>query len=262
MQRETMKSLMKAFDIMELFLISSEEMSVTEISQKLGLNKTTVSRIIQKMAERGYLAKTEKRAKYSLGTIFLEYSGIIKNRSKIRDIAMPYLFELSRKTQEVAILGIWNGRGLMISESFHDKSYLDHPLRVKPDEGLNMPLYCTCIGKACLAGMMDKEINEYLKKTRLEQRTPNTVTDSGMLISQLGIIREVGVAFDNEEFALGVKGVASGLLDNEGKTVGSIAVLAPSVRITDFGLQKMAPLIKSCALDISRRLGYLADQKY
>jgi IclR family KDG regulon transcriptional repressor len=251
-----MKSLMKAFDIMEVFLKGTEEMSVTEISQILGLNKTTVSRIMLKMAGRGYLEQTEKRGKYSLGKIFLEYSGIIKSQLRIREIAMPYLVELSRKVREVAILGIWNGRGSVITEGFHDAAYLHSPLRVLPDEGVTMPLYCTCIGKACLASMTEEKLKEYLKNTRLERKTPNTLTDSGKLIKQLITIREEGVAFDLEEFAVGVKGAAASLTNNAGKLVGSIAIMAPSARVNNRALDKMIPLIKGCAGEISQRLGY------
>ena len=256
MEQENMKSLMKTFDILDYFLRGPEEISVTEISLALGLNKTTVNRIMLKLVDRGYLKQIAKRGKYSLGTIFLEFSGIIKSRLRIRDIALPHLFELSRRVKESAMLAVWDKRSSVITESFHDAAYLSSPLKIVPDEGVSMPLYCTCLGKIFLANMTEEELQEYFKNTKLVRRTTNTLTDAHKILKQLSQIRTDGVAYDNEEYAVGVRGVGAGILNNEGKVVGSIAVLAPSVRLSPKEMQDIIPVVKSFSILISRELGY------
>jgi IclR family KDG regulon transcriptional repressor len=254
-EQDNMKALTKTFDILDVFLHGQEELSVTEMAKLLALNKTTVSRIMLRLEKRGYLKQIEKRGKYSLGTIFLEFSGIIKSRLKIRDIAIPHLYELSRLVQESTILAVWDGRGTAITESFHD-TIVSSPLKVVPDEGISMPLYCTCLGKIFLASMSDDELQEYLKNTRLEQRTTNTIIDARKLSQQIARIRKEGVALDDEEYAVGVRGIAAGLYNVDSKVVGSIGILAPSARMSVGGMQQIGPPVKNSAIMISKQLGY------
>ncbi len=98
-----MKSLSKALDILELFLDTKEEMGVSEIARLTGLNKATISRIATYLTNRNYLAQSEKRGKYFLGTQFLSFSKVIKDRIKIRDIAMPYIAKLSKSVDESVV---------------------------------------------------------------------------------------------------------------------------------------------------------------
>ncbi len=253
-----MKSLVKTLDILETFLHGPDELSVTEVSRALGLNKATVSRIMLKLAGRGYLRQNDRRGKYSLGAVFLEYSGIIKKRLKIRDIAMPYLFALSGKVRESTMLAVWNRRDTasVITETFHDAACLDSPLRVVPDEGITMPLYCTCMGKALLAGLPENELQAYFQRVKLERYAPGTVTEERAIREELARIRCEGVAFDDEEYAMGVRGVTAALVNGEGDTSGSIGVIAPSARLSLPALRELAPLVKSCADNISRQMGY------
>jgi IclR family transcriptional regulator, KDG regulon repressor len=254
-EQDNMKALTKTFDILDIFLHGQEELSVTEMARMLGLNKTTVSRIMLRLEKRGYLKQIEKRGKYSLGTIFLEFSGIIKSRLKIRDIAIPHLYELSRRVQESTILAVWDGRRTVITESFHDL-IVGSPLKVVPDEGISMPLYCTCLGKIFLASMSDDDLREYLEDIKLEQRTPKTIIDPQKLSQQVARIRQEGVALDDEEYAVGVRGIAAGLYNADGKAVGSIGILAPSARMSIGGMQQIGPPVKDSAMLISKQLGY------
>jgi IclR family transcriptional regulator, KDG regulon repressor len=256
MEQDNMKALTKTFDILGVFLRGQEEFSVTEVAKLLSLNKTTVSRIMLKLEKRGYLKQIEKRGKYSLGTIFLEFSGIIKSRLKIRDIAIPHLFELSRQIQESTILGVWDGRSTIITESFHDTIVIGSPLKVVPDEGTSMPLYCTCLGKIFLASLSEEGLQAYFKDTSMERRTPRTITDAYTLNQQISRIKVEGIALDDEEYAVGVRGIAVGLYNIDNRVVGSIGALAPSARMSISALQDHAPLMKRSALAISKQLGY------
>jgi IclR family transcriptional regulator, KDG regulon repressor len=255
-EQENMKSLMKTFDILDYFLRGPEEISVTEVSQSLGLNKTTVNRIMLKLLDRGYLKQIEKRGKYTLGSLFLDFSGVIKSRLRIRDIALPHLLELSRKVKESTMMAVWDKRSSVITESFHDAAYLNSPLKIVPDEGVSMPLYCTCLGKILLANMTEKELEEYFINTKFVQRTANTFTDCDKIMKQLSKIRIEGVAYDDEEYAVGMRGVAASILNNEAKVVGSIAVLAPSVRLSPKEMLDIIPVVKDSSILISRELGY------
>jgi IclR family transcriptional regulator, KDG regulon repressor len=255
-QEENMKSLMKTFDILDLFLKGNYTLSVTEISKLLSLNKTTVSRILSKLQKRGYLRQIEKRGKFVLGTIFLEFSGIVKSQLKLREVALPFLFELNQLVKESVIFAMWDRRKDVITETFHEASYPESPLKVVPDEGTSIPLFCTCLGKIILADMSESELEEYFKNNHLIRRTPKTIIDIETLKSQLVKIRKEGIAFDDEEYAIGVFGIASDIKDSTSKVVGSAGILAPSARLSHEKRLELAPILKQYSDNISKQLGY------
>lgn len=256
MQVENMKSLMKTFDILDLFLKGNYPLSVTEISRTLNLNKTTVSRILSKLEKRGYLRQVEKRGKFVLGTIFLEFSGIVKSQLKLREIALPFLFELNRLVKESVIIAEWDRRKDVITETFHETSYTESPLKVVPDEGISIPLFCTCLGKIILADMSEDELETYLINNPLNRRTPKTIVDVQTLKNQLINIRKEEVSFDDEEYAIGVFGIASDIRDSTGKVAGSVGILAPSARRSRAEMLELAPILKQYSNNISKQLGY------
>jgi IclR family KDG regulon transcriptional repressor len=255
-QEENMKSLAKTFDILELFSKGNSTLSVTEISKILNLNKTTVSRILSKLEKRGYLRQVEKRGKFVLGTIFLEFSGIVKSQLKLREVALPFLFELNRLVKESVIIAVWDRREDVITETFHEASYTESPLKVVPDEGISIPLYCTCLGKIILADMSENELEEYLKNNPLKRRTPKTIVDIKTLKNQLATIREEAIAFDDEEYAIGVFGIGSDVRDSTGTVVGSVGILAPSARRSHAEMLELSPILKEYSYNISKQLGY------
>lgn len=251
-----MKSLQKALDILELFWKHHDELSLSEMATLSKYNKATIFRIVSTLIKRGYLKQEKKRGKYSLGNVFLEYSGIVKGNVEIRDLAIPYLLELSRLVKESVIIAIWDGKNSVFTETFHETSYSSGPLKVIPEEGTSIPLYCTCLGKIILANMSEDESTRYLNSIKLEKRTPNTIIGVSILRSQFPEIRNENIAYDDEEYVLGVKGVASGIRDKHNNIVGAICVIGPSVRLSKDAVKNMALTVRSFAIRISRSLGY------
>ncbi len=250
-----MKSLQKAIDILELFLGNEDEISLSELAKSSGFNKSTVNRIASIFVKRGYLKQRERRGKYSLGMRFLDFSGAIKSRIRVRDVAIPCLIKLSRMVNESVIMAVWDGREAVITETFH----ANQSLKVVPDEGTTIPLHSTSSGKIILAYMKDEEFERYYKSKNLERNTPNTIADLNDLKKHIMIVKQEGVAFDDEEFSIGVRSVSAALRNNEGNVVGSIGVLGPSVRLTRVRMRENVPAVRNCALEISRELGYKGD---
>jgi DNA-binding IclR family transcriptional regulator len=250
----SIKSLNKAFDILDAFLIDNRDLSLTEIAKITGINRPTATRIVSNLVQRGYLRQLEKRGKYALGLVFLNFSGAVKRDIKLRDIAGPYLLNLSTRVDETIIIGYGNGVDGIFTETFHTQR--NRVLKVVPDEGANLPLHCTCLGKIFLADLSGPEMQNYFDKKQFQRFTLNTLTDIEKLKSQLNIIKQDGLAYDNEEYAQGVLGVGAGIRNNEGRLVGAIAMVAPSARLTFVKIKGFAPEIKACASEISAELGY------
>ena len=258
MKQDTLKSLTKALDMLHLFLNSKSEMALSEICAATGLSKATASRITTTLVKNGYLTQSEKRGKYSLGTIYIGFSGLIKSRIQLRKIAAPYLLKLSQRVHESVIIVYGDGRHDVFTETYHDVSIPAGVLIIAPDEDTGMPLNCTCLGKILLAELSDEELTEYFKNKPIERHTPNSIVDLETMRNELKKVRQEGMAYDFEEFQVGMNAVGTGIRNEESKIIGGISIVGPNVRVDKSKISEVVAEVRSCGLEISREIGYKA----
>ena len=253
----SIKSINKAFDILEVFLQRSSELSLTEIAEISGINRPTANRIISNLVTRGYLIQREKRGKYALGRIFFNFSGALKRENKLRDIARPHLLSLSDRLDESIIMAYGDIYEGIFTETFHGQNQNHKSLKVIPDEGSGLPLHCSCAGKIYLAELSDEDLEKYCSLRPLQRFTQNTIVDLTVLKKHLSVVKQEGISYDDEEYSIGVRSVGAGIRSNEGIIVGTIAVIAPSPRLTSPKMKEIAATVKNSALQISSEIGYI-----
>ena len=246
-----MKTLAKSVSLLKLFIKHPDGLSVEEMASLSGVNKATVRRIADELVECGLLKKPHKRSVYSLGMLFLDFTKILKVNNIVVEISIPYLNQLSRELQETASLALWDGANAVIYQSI----YPDQPLKASINEGTINSLHCTCLGKAILAELPAAGFQRYCS-AGLERSTTKTITDPMELQKHLLVIHQNGVAYDDEEYAIGIRGAASALKNGEKSLMGAICILGPSIRLNQTRLKECGERVRKCAENISRELGY------
>jgi DNA-binding IclR family transcriptional regulator len=247
------KSIVKALNILQLFLTDKDEIALCDIAKATGLNRTTANRIASTLVMNGFLKQRKRRGKYSLGVRFLDFSEVIKRRADHNGNIISHLVELSRLVNESIYLTIWYGSDVMLSRSF---DYPPGSLKDIPDEWAIAPLHTTCLGKIMLASMSDEDVRKYFLSKSPVKNTPNTITDINRMQEQLILVRKDGIAFEDEEQMIGVRGIAAGIRNREGDTIGAIFLAGSSSHMTHAMLEKIKPSVKGWALKISTELGY------
>ena len=155
-----LKSVAKAFKVLECF-INKPSLGVTEISEMTELYKSNVHNILTTLKALEYVEQDSETDRYYLGIKILELSKSVGDRYSIRNIAIPYLQELSNITKEKVYLGVPNKDKVVYLEAFHPEGEIDM-MRSLLGEQANM--YCTGIGKAMLAYSSTKLVSQYLDK--------------------------------------------------------------------------------------------------
>lgn len=247
------KTVQKALDVLQVFIDSKGEVSLSDISKSSGLSAGTIYRILSVLRKNGYIIPGDNRGKYLIGTKFLEFSNIVKSTLKIEDVARPFMQKLQQLSNESVHISRSNGTQMSYLEIIHSSQVL----RIVPVIGVDVPLHCTAAGKVFLAQLERKEFERLFKRgKRLESYTSNTITDIDELSKQLEKVREDGVAVDREECVPGVTDVAAPIMDSDGKLVACLGTFLPTPRATDEKIAMMISMVKDCALEISRALGY------
>lgn len=241
------KSLEKALRILECFTVKEPELGITEISVKLGLNKSNVHNIISTFEKMGYIDKKKENDKYRLGLKIMHLSHVLSTTMPFHNIVHRCLKELSTKIEEIVYFGIpSDGNVVYLDGSFPENMY-----NTRWVQGMSAPLVCTGIGKAMLAHM-DEEFVESLLAKPLARYTDYTITDPDKLKEELELTRKRGYSIDNMEHEYGVKCVGVPVLNEFGGLVGALSTTGPSLRFDDEQTKYFASLLKEKAIIIGR----------
>ena len=255
-----MKSLKKALAIMETFLdCPDEEIGITELVERVGLNISTVHHIASVLVKEGYLSQAQPRAKYGLGAKFLQFGHLATSRMKIGNMALPFLTSLSQAVNQSVNLAVLDSAEAVYVQCI---SSIDpsHQLRTFTQSGARVPLYCTGVGKVLLAYMPETELRKYFQKCDFYRRTENTITDPVKLEDDLSVVKRRGYAVDNEEMELGVRCIAAPVRDFGGGVIAAVSISGPTARVTHEYLQELYPLLKNRTSAISAVMGYRGEK--
>jgi len=251
MAENTIQSIERAADVLELFLGTATELSVKEISDALGLSKSTVHGIIKTLEIRSYLKQNPENSKYGLGLKVFELGNVMSKHLDIRDISKKPIQALVDQVNETVHLAVYN-QGEVV---YVEKIEVPHTIQISSQVGKQAKLYCTGVGKAVLAFLNDDEIERILAKTELIKYTENTHTDLADIYQDLRQIRKQLYSIDDEEIEQGLFCVAAPIFDFNGRVTGAISCSVPEMRITEEKLPIIVESVRRCGLQISTLLG-------
>ena len=248
-QNFKVKSLAKAVMVLEAFTNGQPELGVTEISQMLHLQKSTVHNIVSTYESLGYLVQNKETSKYYLGVKLLRFSYIINNHMGFHKFFLPYMKKIAEKLNETVFMGIpHDGEVLYMEAQVPAGTMISRNIL-----GERAPMYCTGLGKAMLAFLPEKERQQHIPK-KFTRYTENTILSEEELLGDLQKTRERGYAIDNMEHEYGVKCFAVPIFGNDGHVIAAISVSGPSLRFDDNSIQKNAEILEQILKPIQNTL--------
>jgi DNA-binding IclR family transcriptional regulator len=223
---------------------------VTELARRLGLHKSTASRLLATLQRRGLVEQDEESGKYRLGLVVIRLAERAERTLDLGRIALPELERLARATRETVTLGIADGDACLTV------AQVDGPNMVAcPDwTGRTTPLHCVASGKVLLAAMAERDV---LRITRpgLPARTARTITGLEALLEELARVRRRGYATAFSEWIEGTNGVAVPVADARGRVIASIGVWGPAFRVTAGRVAEIVASARAAAAAVTIRLG-------
>ncbi len=240
------QSLARGLKILEFLSQAQDGVSITELAERLGVDKGSASRLVATLASYGYAEKDERTRRYHLGSQVVSLSRSVLTRLPLREAAKPFLRELMERTGECAHLAVAaQGQVLYI-----DQVESPATLRVNAEVGTLNPLHCTALGKALLA------FGDLQPQDDLQAFTVNTLTDPARLRKNLEQVRAQGYSVDDEEFDPGVRCIAVPVWDFRGKVVASMGISGPATRVTSERLTALAAIVLEVGKSLSERLSF------
>ncbi|MFD9124696.1 IclR family transcriptional regulator [Kitasatospora sp. NPDC059571] len=233
----------KAAFILECFIPHGGSYRLSELAARTGLPKPTVHRLAADLVRLGWLERSG--AEYRLGTKLFELGSLVPRRRDLREVALPFLQDLFEATRETVHLGVREGMEVVYLERIHGHEALRLPSRI----GGSLPLSCTGVGKALLA-FSGAELTEELLSRPLPSLTPHSITDPARLRMALEKTQVSGLAYEEQEAALGVSCIAAPVFAGD----AAVAALSVAVPLSRFRPAQLAPAVRTAALGLSRAL--------
>jgi DNA-binding IclR family transcriptional regulator len=247
-QTPTIQVLERSFALLDLLANHPDPVSLKEISERTGLHPSTAHRILNDLTIGRYVDRPQAGT-YRLGMRLLELGNLVKARLDVREAALVPMRELHKMTLQPVNLSMRQGDEIVyIERAYSERS----GMQVVRAVGGHAPLHLTSVGKLFLAHDDPARVRAYAARTGLTGHTRNSITDVSRLERELATVRANGVARDDEELELGVRCMAAGIFDDQGKLLAGLSVSSPADRLEEAWLDR----VKATAAQISSALGY------
>jgi IclR family transcriptional regulator, carbohydrate utilization repressor len=249
--KPSVQVLERMFTLIDVLASREEAISLKEISEKTGLHPSTTHRILNDLTIGRFVDRPESGS-YRLGMRLLELGNLVKARLSVRDAALTPMRNLHKLIQQPVNLSMRQGDEIVyVERAYSERS----GMQVVRAIGGRAPLHLTSTGKLFLALDDPQRVRAYATRTGLSGQTRNSITQLPILERELAKARQYGIARDNEELELGVRCMAAGVYDDQGKLVAGLSISAPADRLDDGWL----PKLQATASEISVALGYVAS---
>jgi DNA-binding IclR family transcriptional regulator len=229
------------------------EAGVTELARRLGLHKSTASRLLATLQRRGLVEQDEETGKYRLGLIVIRLAERAERTLDLRGITMPELERLARATRETVSLGVLEGDGCLTVAQADGPHVAAHP----DWTGRTTPLHCVAGGKVLLASLAERDVMR-IARPGLAARTPRTITRLETLMEELARTRRRGFATSFSEWIEGTNGVAVPVEDARGGVIAALTVSGPASRLVPARVPELVTSARAAASAITTRLGGVA----
>lgn len=246
------EALERGLRVLEAFSPDSPSLSMTEIAEQTGLNKSTAFRVAHTLDVLGYLRRDPDTKRYRPGLKVLRLGFSVLNSLEMVEVAHPYLKALSAES------------GKTTNMTVRDRAEIVYVARIKVQQilavdlqlGSRLPVYCTSMGKAQLIDFSKDDLLALLGPEPYDAVGPNTITTLDDLAAELREVRGHGYAINDEELAIGLRSVAAPVRARDREVVAAINISIPSARASREEMEEMlAPMVVETAREISSLLG-------
>ena len=242
--------LMNGIAVLRSFTVDEPWLGVSEIAAKVGLHKSTVSRILSTLEGEDLVERDPSTRRFRLGLGVIGMAGPLLADLDVRRVAYPMLKELSRRTGETAALMLWDGTESVCVEQVPSRHQVKHttPLGTR---------YRTAASASVQVFLA--ELDTFQTRSLLTSGTiDHPDLDEAALEAYLVRLREVaerGYAVNYGETSLEEVGVAAPVTDHRGLPVGAVLVSAPRFRVSTDQVALIGDAVLHAAGEITSRLG-------
>ena len=252
--KKTLQTVEHTFDILEAFNSTAPLLSLSELSAKTGLHKSSVYRIVKVLSSRGYLELDRVTKKYSLGLRLVDLASNRINDLELLTEAHTLMLRLHAETSLTTQLCVLDGTDVVYLDEVNSAS-----VRHYTNMGYRGEAYCSSLGKCLLSSLPADELEWRFTGYKFTRYTDTTITSFEKLRAELREIRKQGYAVNRGEKEAILSSVACPIYDYNGNMIAAISLGAASFLLVPETIRNLLPHLQRYAKMISKKMGYPID---
>ncbi len=243
----------RLFDVLE-YLARHGQTSLQELTIQLGMNKSTIHRLLSSLEYMGYVRQDPSSGYYEASYKIVELSTQVMSHVHIASVVRPYLQKLSDQVGETVHFVERDGNEVIYIDKLESAQ---NSLRMVSQIGRRMPFYRSAVGKAISASMSEDQVKALWNESDIERATPYTITDFDEFLEVLEEVRRRGYALDNEENETGVRCIGAAVSLPAEAHRYAFSISAPLSRMDNSRIRELAEYV----LETKQTLENLFRQK-
>lgn len=239
------QSIDRAAQVLVHVLETEEPPTVGGLSTRLGLPKSTASRVVGALERQGLIRRDGGGGQLVPGAVLQRYARRETGDAELVERASEALDRLAQASGETINVGVPSLGAVELLDQRDSRHFLGSPNWV----GRRVPAHGSALGKVFYAyGALP------VPSGPLEPLAPHTVPTP----AELGLdeVRARGYAVAVEELEPGLWAVASAVRDASGAVVAALSVSGPTVRLRRGLLARLGRLLVTEGRSLSAQLGY------
>jgi DNA-binding IclR family transcriptional regulator len=247
---ESIRAVERALDVLMCFTNQTPELTMTQISDLIGLNKSTVHRLLATLEGKRFVERDAVTGVYKPGIRLLQMAFLTMEHNDLRRLAAPFLHNLCNQFRENVNLSILDGADVVYVDAIESSQRV----KLAAAPGQRLPAFCTASGKAILAFLPEENIKHILE-SGMPGYTQNTLTSPELFWENIRQVRELGFAISIQEFEDGINAIAAPICN---EPIASISIAGPAYRLTRERMLELGPDLvataKNIAMEVERTL--------
>lgn len=243
----------RMFGLLELLAPHPRGLTVTEISQSLGMPLSSTHNLLQRLVRVEAVLVTDD-LRYSIGGRAVRYGIRIIEGLNVRAVARRHLQDLAAQLEEDVYLAERFGDRIV----YTDRVASRRPIKLDIQLGQSLLLHATSVGK--LFAAHHQELRARMLTGERVQLTPSTLVGADALEEELERIRAQGYAVSRQEAIIGIVGVAVPVRDTKNRVVAAIHLSALAAHWSPGVEENWLQNTLDAAESLERSLGRFAEE--
>ncbi len=240
--------LLNGLSVLKTFTIDEPLLGVTEIAARVGLHKSTVSRILAALEQEGFVERDHTSRRFRLGMGVIALAGPLLADLEVRHVGYPTLQELTARTGETSALMIWNEQEAICVDQVPSPHQIKHSTAI----GTRYSTGASACVRVLTAALPRPRVAALISSGTLTG--PGTSSVEAYL-ERLDEVAEAGYAVNDGETTVDEVGVAAPVRDHRGQVVAAVLISAPKFRVSTSRVAVLVEAARAAADDITARLG-------
>lgn len=226
-------SMVKGLKLIEAFSAETPRLSITQASERSGLDRATSRRVLLTLHREGYADYDGKFFSLTPRVLRLGMSALAS--LPLPQIVQPWIDYLSEQIEQSCSVALLDETEIVYIARAAQKRVMSIGLM----PGSRLPAHITSLGRVLLAALHHAEARQIVETSDLSPRTRFSATDPCDIMRRIVAAQAQGFAVNDQEIEVGLRSIAVPLFDRSGRVVAALNVGMAAVRVDHDDLQQI-----------------------